>query len=298
MNPSSPGESAYRWKSFLQHDFKPLEYSWKWDTGKELSNGKMSRPDLRMAIEAIGPFAGTGLDPLNHNATREILQELAFADPRTDLTWYHEISQAIFGSVNLDEANEHIEATNTAEIGSSSMFLAFQFLKGDPKSDSPVKAYFMPLRSKQWNGAKNDFNEKTMAAIRSIGQKGNQAWTALDDMLSFMSENDNGKQLSIPFMVSADCMISSDCRLKIYFRTPRASFDSVVDILTMGGRRTGFEKNLQELKDLWRMTFGLPVGFSTSEDLPLREVRDWLSFTFLPKLILLSNKLLRSFSHH
>ncbi|KAF7873925.1 hypothetical protein EAF04_002597 [Stromatinia cepivora] len=231
----------------------------------------MSKPDLRMAIEAIGPFAGTAQDPFNQIATKEVLHELDFVNPKVDLTWFYQVSRAIFGEADAAEVNEHIEAASMADVGTSSMFLAFQFLRGDPKSDSPVKAYFIPSRTAQSNRAIIGPHEKIIAAIRSIGQEGKQEWTALDQMLSFMSDNENGRQLSTPFMVSTDCMISSECRLKIYFRTPRLSFDSVVDILSMGGKRAGFEKNFQELKDLWRLTLDLPVGFSTSEDLPLRK---------------------------
>ncbi|KAI9644286.1 hypothetical protein NHQ30_007642 [Ciborinia camelliae] len=270
ISSTPPGESAYKWKSFMQDDFKTIEYSWKWDTGKEMSNGKMSKPGLRMAVEAIGPLTGTPQDPLNQVATRELLREMDSVNPKVDLTWFHQISRAFFGDVDLTEAREHIDTANTAGVGSSSMFLAFQFLKDDPKSDSPVKVYFMPPRSEESNEAGNGPHQKTMAAIRSIGQQGNQDWTALEQVSAFLGDNENDRQLSVPFIVSTDCMISSECRLKVYVRTPRASFDSVVDVFTMGGKRTGIEKNLQELKDLWRLTFGLPVGFSTSEELPLR----------------------------
>ncbi|EMR80676.1 putative dimethylallyl tryptophan synthase protein [Botrytis cinerea BcDW1] len=268
---SLAGGSPYKWKSFMQDDFKPIEYSWKWDTGKLLSNGNMSKPDLRLVIEAIGPLTGTTQDPLNQVATGEILRELDSVNPKVDLTWFHQVSRAIFGDVDVTEAKDHIQAADLADVGSSSMFLAFQFLKGDPKSDSPIKAYFMPPGWAKSRGTDNRAHEKIIAAIRSLGHKDKHEWTTLDQLLSFFNDNENGRQLSTPFIVSTDCMISSECRLKIYVRTPRASFDSVVDILSMGGKRAGFEKNFQELKDLWRLTFDLPIGFSTSEDLPLRE---------------------------
>ncbi|APA16302.1 hypothetical protein sscle_16g110720 [Sclerotinia sclerotiorum 1980 UF-70] len=268
---SSPNESTQVWKSFVQDDFKTIEFSWKWDTGKELSNGRMSKPDLRMAIEAVGLLAGKAPDPFNQIATKEVLHELDFVNSKVDLTWFYQVYHAIFGESDATEISEHIEAASMAEVGTSSIFLAFQFLRGDPKNDSPIKSYFIPPRSAQPDGAIIGPHERIIAAIRSIGQEVKMEWTALDQMLSFMSDNENGRQLSTPFMVSTDCMISSECRLKIYFRTPRSSFDSVVDILSMGGKRAGFEKNLQELKDLWRLTLDLPVGFSTSEDLPLRK---------------------------
>ncbi|TGO89579.1 hypothetical protein BPOR_0102g00020 [Botrytis porri] len=243
--PSSiSGESPYKWKSFMQDDFKSIEYNWKWDTGKMLSNGKMSKPDLRIVIKTIGPLTGTTQDPLNQVATGELLRELD---------------------------SDHIQAADLADVGCSSMFLAFQFLKGDPKSDSPIKVYFMPPGWAKSQGTDNQAHEKTVAAIRSLGPKDKHEWTTLDQLLSFFNDNENGRQLSTPFIVATNCMISSKCRLKIYVRTPRASFDSVVDILSMGGKRAGFEKNFQELKDLWRLTFDLPEGFSASEDLSLRE---------------------------
>lgn len=232
----------------------------------------MSKPDLRMAVEMIGPLTGTARDPLNQMATREVLRQLDAVNPKVDLAWFNKISRAIFGDVDDAEVKEHIETANTADVGCSSMFLAFQFLKGDPKSDSPVKAYFMPPRWAQpHENTTNGLHGKTIAAIRNIGKEGQQDWSALEQLVSFMKDNENGKLLSVPFIASTDCMMSSESRLKLYVRTSKSSFDSVVDILSMGGKRTGFEKNFQELKDLWRLTFELPDGFSTSEELPLRK---------------------------
>ncbi|KAF5875288.1 putative dimethylallyl tryptophan synthase protein [Botrytis fragariae] len=184
-----PGESPYKWKSFMQDDFKPIEYSLKWDTGKVLSNGNISKPDLSMVIEAIGPLTGTAQDPLNQVGTEELLRELDAVNPKVDLTWFHQVSRAIFRQVDATEARDHIQAADLADVGCSSIFLAFQFLKGDPKSGSPIKAYFMLPGRENSQETDNRAHEKTIAAIQSLGQKDKYDWTILDQLLSFFSDS-------------------------------------------------------------------------------------------------------------
>jgi len=253
------------WKSFMTDDFSPIEYSWKWDTGRELPTDRNSGPDIRYGIEAIGPYAGTPLDPLNQAFTKEILSQLDLAIPTIDLTWFHHLSETIFPAQELSITNKDSAKINGAGLGSSSMFLAFEFLK----SELAAKAYFIPP------GDRNEVQNRLLAAIRSLERLdaeravGTQ-WAALDQTLSFMCSNDDGRSLSM-FMIGIDCVEPSKSRLKIYVRTPKTSFDSVVNILTMCGKRAGFEKDLRDLKELWYMTLGLPIDFLTSEELPLRE---------------------------
>jgi DMATS type aromatic prenyltransferase len=259
------------WKSFMTDDFSPIEYSWKWNTGKELSTGKSLGPDIRYGIEAIGSYAGTALDPLNQASTKEFLLQLDLAIPNIDLTWFHHLARTLFGNEKFTGARESNEKADSAGLGSSSMFLAFEFLK----SEFAVKAYFIPPKPAHANGAGKEVQDGLITAIRSldtlsVGQKEKTQWAALDQTLSFMGSNEDGRKLSM-FMIGIDCIKPSESRLKMYVRSPKTSFDSVVNILTMGGKRTGFEKNLRDLKELWRMVLGLPIGFSTSEDLPLRE---------------------------
>ncbi|KAL2821852.1 tryptophan dimethylallyltransferase-domain-containing protein [Aspergillus cavernicola] len=55
------GDTA-QWKSMLQLDGTPFEFSWKW-------NAPDGEPDGRISLEPIVPMAGTALDPLNHSTT-------------------------------------------------------------------------------------------------------------------------------------------------------------------------------------------------------------------------------------
>ena len=78
--PGADGIIPGKWKSLLQADGTPIEYSWKWNS----SNG---RPEVRYAMEPIGPYAGTELDPLNQQATREVLYRMAQATLSVNLKW-------------------------------------------------------------------------------------------------------------------------------------------------------------------------------------------------------------------
>jgi DMATS type aromatic prenyltransferase len=257
------------WKSFMTDDFSPIEYSWKWDTGKNLSIGRYLGPDIRYGIEAIGPYAGTVVDPRNQASTKAILHQLNLANPTIDLTWFHILTQALFKNELFTFRNEDVDMDN-AGLGSSSMFLAFELLK----HELAVKAYFVPPKPRQTNSAGIDSQERLVQAIRSLdalntGQKEKSDWIALDQTLSFLDSSEDMRKLSV-FMIGIDCVKPSESRLKIYVRSPQTSFDSIVNILTMGGKRTGFERNLHDLKDLWCLTLGLPTDFSTSEELPQR----------------------------
>ena len=81
------------WKSLLQADGTPIEYSWKW-------NKKGSCPEIRYDLEPIGPFAGTQLDPLNQQPAREMLYRLAKTTPSVDLTWFNHFLTTLFDHDN------------------------------------------------------------------------------------------------------------------------------------------------------------------------------------------------------
>ncbi|KAK2845257.1 hypothetical protein FQN49_005899 [Arthroderma sp. PD_2] len=257
------------WKSFMTDDFSPIEYSWKWDIGEKLSSDENSGPVIRYGIEAIGPYAGTALDPLNQTSTKEILYQLDLAVPAIDLTWFHHFAMTMYGTEQPAFTTERRETLDIGDSPRSSMFLAFELLRGQ----LAVKAYFIPPNPTNMREAKDDFLGRLTGAIQSLGafgpaQNGIARWAALDEMVSFMNTDEHGQKLT-PFMMGIDCVKASKSRLKVYARSPNTSFDSVVEVLTMGGRRPGFDANIADLKELWRLTLGLPAGFSTSENLPL-----------------------------
>ena len=60
----------------MTDDFSPLEYSWIWDA--------KGHPKIRYSIEAIGPDAGTAIDPFNRVQTMRLVNQLCVALPERD----------------------------------------------------------------------------------------------------------------------------------------------------------------------------------------------------------------------
>ena len=78
-----------KWKSLFMVDGTLIEYSWKWNT-------KDGALDVRYTMEPIGNFAGTVLDPLNHESTKELLYQLSQVLPTLDLKWFRHFANAFF----------------------------------------------------------------------------------------------------------------------------------------------------------------------------------------------------------
>ncbi|KAL4992936.1 aromatic prenyltransferase, partial [Aspergillus recurvatus] len=81
LGPAPGAGQSVQWKCLMSVDGSPIEYSWKWNA----SPG--DKPEIRYTMEAIGPCAGAPLDPLNQQATVEMLHRIASAVPSVDLTW-------------------------------------------------------------------------------------------------------------------------------------------------------------------------------------------------------------------
>ncbi|KAF4628930.1 hypothetical protein G7Y89_g9222 [Cudoniella acicularis] len=265
--PSHAAPNPPKWKSFMTDDFGPIEYSWKWDSGAKQSTQVYSGPDVRYGMEPIGRYAGTTLDPLNQASAKEMLYQLNMAVPDIDLTWFLYLARVLFDPEETLEVQGE-KKTEVTAVRTSTLF-AFEFLR-DRLS---VKCYLIPRKPVHAKDTGSvDWNQFT-TSIRNLSnlndaQVKTNNWRAFDDMLSYLSTNEAGQRLSI-FMIGFDCVKPSKSRMKIYLRSYMTSFDSVVSIMTMGGKLTGFEKNLSDLKELWRTTLGLSIDFNTSEDLPL-----------------------------
>ena len=67
-------------------------------------------------MEPIGQFPGTGLNPLNQQALREMLHGLAAAMPSVDLTWFNHFLSTLYDHNNVKYAQE---AANGAYLGTS-----------------------------------------------------------------------------------------------------------------------------------------------------------------------------------
>ena len=242
-----PGGSS-KWKSFLTHDASPIEYSWKWNTAG-------AGPEVRYCIEPIGSFAGTMMDPLNQLATKDLLHELDLTLPNLDLTWFYHFTNAFY----VSEVEKNKDSIGAGAHSTSSMFVAFEHLN----NDILAKAYFLLDEA----GQRGPPGLAPFAlAVRSLGASN----AALDEVVHFIETDPDGSLL-VPDMLAIDCVKPSRSRLKLYAKSPRTCFDSIRNIMTMGGKIKGQDQALAELHELLKLVLGLEEDRPSSAELPQRE---------------------------
>ncbi|KAL4746285.1 hypothetical protein BDW72DRAFT_197826 [Aspergillus terricola var. indicus] len=245
-SPSSPG--ALKWPSLLGVEGSPIEYSWKWNTPKPTST-----PDVRYTMEAINSHTGTALDPLNQDASREMLHRLAAAFPAIDLTWVNHFLATLY---DHDRAKYVAESANGAHFTTTVMNAA-EFLPGGLN----IKTYFIPRRLGQAEGIV-PLATWDEALVRLDPE--NQARKALYE---FLETSEEGKLLS-PFMLAVDNIKPEKSRLKFYFQSPHTSFASVREIMTLGGRIPIPEPSMASLQSLIAAITDLPADFPVDAEIP------------------------------
>ncbi|KAL3477681.1 tryptophan dimethylallyltransferase-domain-containing protein [Aspergillus californicus] len=247
-----PAPRAYgyttQWKSMLQLDGTPFEFSWRWNTPD-------GAPDVRIGLEPIGPMAGTALDPLNHSSTREVLHKLSSAVPGVDLTLTHHFLSTLF---DHDYAKYAEEVAGGAQIGTSLTF-SLDFLR----DSTGIKTYFQPRML-------NQHGSLDIPRWEAAFQKLHPDAPSRLALYEFIENSQEGKLLE-PFCLSVDNCDLSKARLKWYFNSPHTSFTSIREIMTLGGRIPATDMRAQQFTDLFDLLKGLtnqPADFSEDSEFP------------------------------
>jgi len=237
------------WKSFMTDDFSPLEYSWNWDTPN-------MAPKVRYSIEAISTMAGSSVDPFNRISTLELSRQLSESFPETNWSQFEALKSAFFNQSFSRTCKEDSEIVSAPQ---SSIFLAFEL-----GHSIATKAYFIPVKAEQVGISRLSVLTQTIDSLR---QSQGSAFDGYDRLLELF-ETSQGSKLHI-IGVAIDCVTPMASRFKIYVRSPNTDFQSVCDMMNLG-QTTGAPAAAlrKELKDLWRLTLGLPEGFSETEQLP------------------------------
>ncbi|EOA85721.1 hypothetical protein ACJQWK_07740 [Exserohilum turcicum] len=256
----SPSEVA--WKSLLALDGTPIEYSWKWNTAED-----GSLPNVRYVVEPIGRDAGTELDPLNQQASRELLFKLKRILPGMDNTWACHFFATLF---DHDHAVFMTEAARGGHLGTS-VQLAVEF----HDKATAIKSYFFPRKYgqaglmplEQWRmcvdelkaGHKSDSGAPAAAFSTP-------ARTAVDQ---FLSTSPYGQKLT-PISLAVDNVTPEASRLKWYFHTTQTSFASVRHIMTLDGAIASpkVDQLLDQLASLVNVVNGLEDKFPEDAEVP------------------------------
>ena len=250
LGPKPPPDGNPRVQSFMTDDFTPIEYSWNWNTASS-----DSQPIVRYGIEAIGPQAGTVVDPFNQASTTELLHELKNLVPNIDLTLFEHFRENLF---RASDVKRYLNEFGSYE--GSTMFLAPELAR----DEIFVKGYFIPVQAALPVG--QDVSDAITAAVKKL----NRDNTAIDAYLQFTATDPCGSSLR-PFMLGIDCVAPKESRFKIYVRSANTSFSHVCNIITMGGLRKIQPSALADLRELWRLTLNLSPDFSDTAELPRKD---------------------------
>lgn len=253
-----------RWKSFMTDDHTPVELSWAW-------SGQERLPAVRYSVEPIGWDAGSVVDPHNVHASAVLRGSTLPHAPSLDLHWYRHFLQCL----TLHQKSKSLqpgmpdEAPPSTCNPPSQTFIAFDL---EHNEDIVVKYYFMPaLKAASLGTGKQEMTE---AALRALKLRDGPALASLLESYHVLTEY----FASFPVgtitveIVAVDCVTPSKSRVKIYVRSRQTTFDSVIDMLTLGGRLPPLSQTaISSLRELWVGFFGTPGSETSILEGPLPE---------------------------
>ncbi|KAL4938151.1 hypothetical protein BDV06DRAFT_61084 [Aspergillus oleicola] len=248
LGPKPESDGKFKWKSLVSDIGIPLEYSWKWDTAT-------SGPDVRLTVEPINELSGTRFDPLNQSPSLELFQRLADILPRLNLTWTSHFLSTFYDHDKVKYVEESETATGMPLR--STMLVCFEF----GRKGTTTKTYLSPRKLGQQGFAPLP---EYMSAIAALGPS-----PALDTLNDFLKTSPEGEHLK-PFMLAVDNIEPSSSRLKFYFASPRTSFNSIREVLTLGGRinNHNLESKLRSLHELVKAIMPTPSDLPDDADIP------------------------------
>ncbi|CRG87518.1 hypothetical protein PISL3812_04536 [Talaromyces islandicus] len=244
------GSDTPIWPSFMTDDGTPVEISWDWGT-------KNAPPIIRYSVEPIGLHAGTSVDPGNLTAGPAFQAQLARSLPTMRLEWFHHFND-FFGIPKVKEG-EFYEDTRDHN---SNIFYAFDC----SETEIIPKVYFFPkFRAKACRLSNLDVLFQAMRTAPHVTEGNFKA----GDIFHVFCSSVSNKRLEYE-MLAIDLIDPLRSRLKIYFRSRETTFNSVINIMTLGGRIRSpkLYEGLVDLHGLWNALFGV----SAALDQPLREV--------------------------
>ncbi|KAK0387751.1 hypothetical protein NLU13_3996 [Sarocladium strictum] len=244
------------WKSFMTDDHTPVELSWAW------SSGDRKAPVVRYSVEPISRAACRGLDMDNVDANVRMLGEALRIAPDMDLCLHRHFRKALTASRGSTAGRGQLDqdASVASAVPQAQCFIAF-----DLQDDHVVvKQYYIPNRRSMELGCDN------WRLVRDALLNIPAAWMpridpALSVLTEFIGSFDADKAPTVEIM-AVDCIDPAQSRLKIYCRSRSTSFDSVVHMLALGGRKPLQADERSALWDLWMAVFSLtPETYSSAE---------------------------------
>ncbi|EGX93038.1 dimethylallyl tryptophan synthase GliD1 [Cordyceps militaris CM01] len=242
------------YSSERQYEALLFHYYWIWNTSG-------SQPVIRYTIEAMGQFTGRLVDPLNQDASRELLYRLKEVIPSLDLTWNNHLLATLY---------DHDRSKYSKEITAGQPFTTTILIAVELNPTGlGVKTYYIPRRlGLGLDQIPLDVWKNAIAGICADGG----ASTKLYDFL----DNPQSQTLS-PAMIAVDNIKPEHSRLKFYFRSPHSTFDAIQEVMTLGGRVPALPEHLKSLQSLLASLAGTTDALAPDAELDMMPQQATLS---------------------
>ncbi|KAL4738129.1 tryptophan dimethylallyltransferase-domain-containing protein [Aspergillus similis] len=226
-------------------DGSPISYSWRWGTAPS------SKVSIRHYMEAIGPLTGTPADPLNEIAAKEMLWELGKKFPATDLSLLWKFAAHIIPSLTDD---------TTREAAGSSILVGLE-----TSPDSATVDVMAGLMTRAPSQVQNMLHGVFPRAMRDAYGE-DAPLDCLNAVRDFIETDPRGNLLTVLGTTAIDCCKPEVSRFKVYVTSRSASFDHIVAVMTLGGRKPAPQRTLDQLRELWYGLRGLKADFPPSHE--------------------------------
>ncbi|KAI1163401.1 aromatic prenyltransferase [Nemania serpens] len=233
----------------MTDDGTPLEVSWDWGTND-------GPPMIRYSIEPIGLYAGSSLDPGNMIAAPAFQEQLLHSLGNMRLDWFQHFKEF------FDVRNEEAGFVRDTGDHNTSIFYAFD----SSPTEITAKVYFFPkIRARATGKSSLEVLSQAIHAAPHSTNDMLKSW----DMFCDFSSNPGGQALEHE-MLAIDLISPLESRLKIYFRCRETTFNSVINIMTVGGRikNPKLYQGLEDLNRLWNALFHTDADVPPEQSLP------------------------------
>lgn len=233
------------WKSFLTDDHTPIELSWNWSPSRQA-------PTVRYSVDPVPNMFQNGAVTFNTKAIKDLLELTIPFSPGFSTELY------LYMTSKLTVLQQEVEPdeVETSGIPRSQQIIAFD-LEGENRMP---KVYFLP----QWKAFKEGIStlqimDSVMSDLPYFDLDIRKSWRMISDYIR-SKINDRPE---IEF-VAIDCVKPLQSRIKVYLRSQETTFDSVVHVMTLGGRLPAIsDQSNGYLQRLWQCVLGLGASEET-----------------------------------
>ena len=239
------------WNSFMTDEFTPVELSWSWSS-------KAALPSVRYSFEAYKEYAGMQIDPSNPSFIHNAAFNLQGGQSGFDISWLSFFTQELYDNTPNILKRQRLHS----ETKSSLMFFALDLLG----SDKMAKLYFI-LNCHDTLSQRLNLGSLQRAFV-TLAPQDMKLQAAVADFSQLLLSTYRRASLQVE-IVAFDCVDPHRGRIKIYVRDKRTSFESVIDMMTLGGILGPMSRSSYlALARLWQQVLGLGPNFSATEALP------------------------------